>query len=44
MEVDGHAFFSQPHSLGFMLNLDFFQPFKHKTYSMGVLYLVVMNL
>ena len=44
MEVDGHSFLSQPNSLGLMLNFDFFQPFKHKTYSMGVLYLVVMNL
>lgn len=44
MNVDGHAFLSQPNSIGLMLNFDFFQPFKHRTYSMGVLYLVVMNL
>ena len=44
MEVDSQAFLSEPNSLGLMLNFDFFQPFKHKTYSIGVLYLVVMNL
>ena len=44
MEVNGCSFLSEPNSLGVMLNFDFFQPFKHKTYSMGVLYLVVMNL
>ena len=27
-----------------MLNIDWFQPFKHRTYSIGVMYFVVMNL
>jgi len=27
-----------------MLNVDWFQPFKHRTYSVGVMYLSVMNL
>ena len=27
-----------------MLNIDWFQPFKHRTYSVGVMYLVFMNL
>ncbi len=30
--------------LGLMLNMDFFQPFKHTTYSVGAIYLTVMNL
>ena len=28
----------------FMLNVDWFQPFKHSVYSEGVLYMVLMNL
>ena len=31
-------------SIGFMLNLDFFQPFKHVQQSYGVIYLTIMNL
>ena len=27
-----------------MLNIDWFQPFKHRQYSVGVIYLVIMNL
>ena len=27
-----------------MLNIDWFQPFKHRVYSVGVMYLVFMNL
>ena len=41
----GHDFLSLPRNYGFMLNFDFFQPIKHrKDYSVGVLYLVVLNL
>lgn len=29
---------------GVMLNIDWFQPFDHYTYSLGVIYLVIMNL
>ena len=31
-------------SFGFMLNCDWFQPYKHVTYSVGVIYLTVLNL
>ena len=31
-------------SLGLMINVDWFQPYKHTTYSVGVVYLTVMNL
>ena len=27
-----------------MLNVDWFQPFEHSTYSLGVIYLVILNL
>lgn len=30
--------------LSLMLNMDFFQPFKHTTYSVGVIFLSIMNL
>lgn len=41
----GHDFLSLPRNYGLMLNFDFFQPIKHrKDYSVGVLYLVVLNL
>ena len=34
-----------PRNYGFMLNFDFFQPIKHrKDYSVGVFYLVLLNL
>lgn len=32
------------HSFGLMLNLDWFQPFQHVKYSIGVIYAVVLNL
>ena len=31
-------------SLAFMINVDWFQPFKFSRYSVGVIYLVLMNL
>lgn len=43
-QVNGRNFLKQPHSLGFMMNVDWFQPFKRTTYSIGVIYLVIMNL
>ncbi|XP_035697293.1 uncharacterized protein LOC118430485 isoform X2 [Branchiostoma floridae] len=42
--VDGTAFLAEPNNLAFMLNCDWFQPYKHSEYSVGVLYLVVLNL
>ena len=30
--------------LGLLLNVDWFQPFKHSTYSVGAIYLTIMNL
>lgn len=37
-------FLSNPYNLGLMLNCDWFQPFEHSSYSVGVLYLVILNL
>lgn len=35
---------SNPHTYGLILNLDWFQPYKHISYKVGVLYLSVLNL
>ena len=41
----GEKFLSAARNYGFMLNFDFFQPIKQrKDYSVGVLYLVILNL
>ena len=42
--VDGEPFLSSPNNFGLMLNVDWFQPTKHGIHSLGVIYLVVMNL
>ena len=44
--VDGKPFLSCKDSLGLglMLNVDWFQPYKHLTYSVGAVYLTIMNL
>ena len=41
---NGLPFLAAKYSLAFMLNIDWFQPFKHRTYSVGVMYLSIMNL
>ena len=44
LNYKGQPFLSQPHNLALMLNCDWFQPFKHTQYSVGVLYLTILNL
>ena len=44
LDSDGNAFFSTAGNLGVMLNVDWFQPYKHTNHSCGVIYLVLMNL
>ena len=41
---EGESFLASKRSIGVMLNIDWFQTFKHRQYSVGVLYLAVMNL
>ena len=43
-QYEGVPFLSEPYSYALILNLDWFQPYKHLTYSIGVLYLSVLNL
>lgn len=40
----GKPFLSESGNYALMLNLDFFQPYKHVAYSVGVIYMTVMNL
>ena len=43
--ADGNAFFPTAGTdLGVMLNVDWFQPYKHTNHSCGVIYLVLMNM
>jgi len=42
--VNGSPFLNLPNNLCLKLNLDWFNPFKHVKYSVGVLYFVVENL
>lgn len=39
-----NSFLTHRNNYGLMLNLDWFQPFKHVKYSVGVLYAVILNL
>ena len=41
---EGTPFLSEPLTFGLMINLDWFQPFKHSKYSIGAIYMTVMNL
>ena len=44
-QSDKHEHFLQDdNSLAFMLNIDFLQPFKHTTYSVGAIYITIVNL
>ena len=43
-QYEGVPFLAEPHTYALILNLDWFQPYKHITYSIGVLYLSVLNL
>ena len=39
-----YMYLASPRNYAFMLNVDWFQPFKHSLYSVGALYVVLMNL
>ena len=42
--VDGRPFLCEPGNLCFIINFDFFQPYDHVQYSLGAIYLSVLNL
>ena len=41
---NGSPFLSEPGNYAVMLNVDFFQPYKHLPYSLGAIYLTILNL
>ena len=43
-DIDGHPFLSAPNNYGLLLNIDWFQPFEHTVFSVGVVFLVLLNL
>ena len=43
-EYNGVPFLSESYTYGLMLNIDWFKPCKHSEYSLGAIYLTVMNL
>ncbi len=43
-EYNGKPFLSQPFTYRLMLNVDWFKPYKHLEYSVGAMYLTIMNL
>ena len=40
----GKPFLSLSHNYALLLNVDWFQPYKHRTYSVGVIYVAILNL
>jgi hypothetical protein len=42
--VNGSTFLGKKYSIAFQLNLDWFQPFTHSPYSLGAIYLAILNI
>lgn len=42
--VSGQPFLAELHNFALMMNVDWYQPFKHSPYSVGVVYLAILNL
>ena len=42
--VDDSPFLSECYNYGLLLNIDWLQPYKHIQYSVGVLYIAILNL
>ncbi|XP_066931820.1 uncharacterized protein [Clytia hemisphaerica] len=43
-DEEGELFFTDKRNLGLMMNIDWFQPFTNSDYSLGVIYMVLLNL
>lgn len=41
--VNGQEFLSSRYSLGLLLNVDWFNPYKHVEYSVGAIYIAILN-
>ena len=44
LNIDNTPFLSMCNNYGLLLNIDWLQPYKHIEYSVGVMYLVILNL
>jgi len=44
LNYESKPFLSEDNSFAFMLNLEWFQPHKHVQYSIGLMYLSILNL
>ena len=44
LTVNNTPFLSEFYSYGLLLNIDWLQPYKHIEYSVGILYIVILNL
>lgn len=44
MTTENSSFLNHRNNYALMLNLDWFQPFEHVKYSIGVIYVVILNL
>ncbi len=42
--VNGQPFLAEPNNFALMMNVDWYQPFKNSPYSVGVIYLTILNL
>ena len=43
VDSDDQQFFSSPNNFGLLLNIDWYQPFKHTIYSVGVMFITIFN-
>ena len=44
LQFDGKELLALPLTYAFMMNIDWFEPFEHITYTVGVIYLALLNL
>lgn len=44
LRYKGHPLLGKGNTIALFLNIDWFQPFKHRVYSIGVIYLAILNL
>lgn len=44
LQYKGTILLNTPYTYALMLNMDWFQPFEHFTYSVGVIYIAFLNL
>jgi len=43
LDIDDNNFFEERYNLCLLINIDFFQPHKHVRYSVGAIYLAILN-